>query len=186
MTAAPTFLAELPAPSPAPGSPRCPRALPHQCDVPGADWQHSHSLKPSRAAGLNSRSRSSQTPARLVSRHRLALGSSQMAGEPRPPPLGWGVGPNSFWAVVCPFPSQETLTPLSRAIPKPQDEAGSLWLSRTGEQDPDTLGPGPTRSDWLVPSQHYRLCPLPPGPTEKGGLENSEGAVKHQRAPSAL
>lgn len=162
VTVAPVVPAELPAPLPAPGSRRCSQALPHQCDVLGAAWQHSHSLKPSLAAGWSSHSGSSQIPACLVSRCRRALSSSQVAGEPRPLPSGWGMDPNSSTAVVCPFPTPEIFTAL---FPSPMTRLAASdfpgWESRTPtpwQQVP----PGDSKSDWLVQSQQYRLSRLDP------------------------
>lgn len=181
MTVAPTPPAELRAPSPTPGSLHRPCALPPQHGLPGADWQHSHSLKPSRAAGLNSHSRNSQIAACLLSRCRHALGSSQVAGEPRPLPLGWVQMVPGLWS--APSPLRRHSLPSPELFPNPRTR---LAASDFPGQESRTLTPwgqvppGDTRSDWLVPSQHYRLCPLPPKPMEKGGLEDGEGAVKHQ------
>ena len=179
MTAAPALPAELPAPSPAPGSLRCPRALPHQHVAPGADWQHSHSLKPSHAVGVNSRNRSSQIPAHLVSRCRRALGSSQMAGEPRPLPSGWGGGFKQFLGCGLPLPhSGDIHSPLQNYAQTP----GRGWQPLTfqdGRAGPQHPG---ARSHQEIPGQtgwaqaNITDCALShPDPRRKGAWRTARG-----------
>lgn len=91
--AAPTLLAELPVPLAAPGSLCCPRALPHQRGVPGADGQHSLSppVPRDRSAAAGAR-RSLQACLRVQARSCLVPDGSRASA----PALGLGAGSKCF------------------------------------------------------------------------------------------